>query len=409
MAVAISITPERGTLLNSQQETALLREAMRRNPASATLRPQLAKLFFRVDAFDACIALLSDSPAGPLSFFEHALLCDALLARNAPGDNGRAAVEADAALKHAINDRQRAAALALKARLARRDGADPVANDLLHTALALQPDHQNAYRMLALHHLGMGQPREVLALADRMAARGVAHSWLHASRTLSLVALGEFDAARAGEMAHRLRAEIMLEPPPGWDTIEAFNAALADEILRSSAIRRDRYGTASRDTDILDSLANGHAPLAAALVEQIARTAERHAATLDLVDHPWVSARPAAGVLTSWGVITQERGFENWHIHPEGWMSGVYYVAVPRAVQEGEDEGGCIAFGISDLVAGEAAAAAYGRDLLRPKPGLLALFPSQTYHRTYPHGQSERRICVAFDIWPSSVDARSGR
>lgn len=400
MAVAISITPERGTALNSRQECELLREAMQRNPVSAILRPRLAKLLNRVDAFDESIALLTDSPAGPLTFFERALLCEALLARNGPNDIGRAAIEADAALEQATNDRQRAAALVLKARLARREGVDSVADDLLHHALALDAHHQDAYRMLTLQHLRRGQPAEILALADRMAELGAVHSWLHASRTLSLVALGKLAAARSGELAHRLRAEIMLEPPPGWDDIGAFNAALADEILRNSAIRRDRYGTASRDTEILDSLANGHAPLAAALVEQIARTAERHAATLDDVDHPWVAARPASGRLTSWGAITQEHGFEHWHIHPEGWMSGVYYVAVPRAVQEGEDEGGCIAFGISDALMGEAAQA-YGRHLLRPKPGLLALFPSQTYHRTYPHGQSERRICVAFDIWPS--------
>ncbi len=401
MAIAISITPERGTALNSRQECDLLRQAMRRNPASATLRPRLAKLLNRIDAFDDCIALLTDSPAGPLVFFERALLCEALLARSGPGDIADAAIEADAALEQAINDRQRAATLVLKARLALRERADSVANDLLNGALVLQPDHQSAYRMLALHHLRCGEPEVVLALAHQMAALGVSHSWLHASRTLSLVALGEIEAAHANEMADRLRAEIMMEPPPGWGDIGAFNAALGGEILRNSAIRRDRYGTASRETEILDSLANGHAPLAAALVEQIARTAERHAATLDDVDHPWVAARPASGTLTSWGAITQERGFEHWHIHPEGWMSGVYYVAVPRAVQEREDEGGCIAFGISDLLMGEAAAQAFGRHLLRPQPGLLALFPSQTYHRTYPHGQSERRICVAFDIWPS--------
>lgn len=401
MAVAISITPERGTALNSRQECDLLREAMQRNPGSTILRPRLAKLLIRIDAFEACIALLTDSPAGPLTFFERALLCEALLARSGPEDIGRAAIEADAALYQALNDRQRAAALVFKARLARRDDAHFAANDLLNGALELQPDHQDAYRMLALHHLRREQPEALLALADRMAALGVAHSWLHASRTLSLVALGEIEAAHAGEIAHRVRAEIMMEPPPGWDDVGAFNAALEDEILRNSAIRRDRYGTASRETEILDSLANGHAPLAAALVKQIARTAERHAATLDNVDHPWVAACPASGTLTSWGVITQERGFEHWHIHPEGWMSGVYYVAVPRAVQEGQDEGGCIAFGISDALMGEAAAQAYGRHLLRPQPGLLALFPSQTYHRTFPHGQSERRICVAFDIWPS--------
>jgi hypothetical protein len=32
---------------------------------------------------------------------------------------------------------------------------------------------------------------------------------------------------------------------------------------------------------------------------------------------------------------------------------------------------------------------------------MLTLIPSHCYHRTYQHGTSERRICLAFDIWPN--------
>jgi hypothetical protein len=98
--------------------------------------------------------------------------------------------------------------------------------------------------------------------------------------------------------------------------------------------------------------------------------------------------------------MTDAEGFELWHVHQFGWISGVYYVDIPEAVTEGDDKGGCIAFGLPDDMVGEEAAAAFGEILVRPTPGLLMLFPSHTYHRTFAHGADERRICLAFDIQP---------
>ncbi len=400
MPATISIRPERGTALNTRQETDLLRVAVQRNPASTDLRARLAKLLNRTDAFDETIALLTSPAAGPLDYIETCRLADAYFARNGEGDIARAAAIASDRLATAENDRRRAALLLYLARAAMRGRRSTEAVVLLDRVLCLCPDHQEAYRRLAIHHLHNDEPAAVLALADRIAGQDVSHTWLFASRILAHVRLGDVDAARDQAMLERLRYTGTLPAPPGWDSIAAFNAALADEILANPALRIDRYGTASKDTVILDSLVSGGAVHARTLVDHIARTIEHHVATLAAVDHPWLSSRPASGTLNAWGAITREHGFEHWHVHPEGWMSGVYYVAVPDAVTTGSSDGGCIAFGIAEGLAGTEGAAAFGRTLVRPQPGLLALFPSYTYHRTYPHGQADHRICVAFDIWP---------
>ncbi len=53
---------------------------------------------------------------------------------------------------------------------------------------------------------------------------------------------------------------------------------------------------------------------------------------------------------------------------------------------------------------GAAASEQFGDTLVRPEAGLLTLFPSHAYHRTYPHqqdGPDAQRICLAFDLIPA--------
>ena len=39
--------------------------------------------------------------------------------------------------------------------------------------------------------------------------------------------------------------------------------------------------------------------------------------------------------------------------------------------------------------------------LVRPRPGLMVLFPSYFYHRTVPFRSEEKRISIAFDALPA--------
>ena len=68
----------------------------------------------------------------------------------------------------------------------------------------------------------------------------------------------------------------------------------------------------------------------------------------------------------SWSVRLHVGGHHSNHIHPEGWISAVYYVALPDAVVSGEQ--GWLTFGETGLKLG--ARERIDRKV-RPEPGLL--------------------------------------
>ena len=84
------------------------------------------------------------------------------------------------------------------------------------------------------------------------------------------------------------------------------------------------------------------------------------------------------------------------HIHPSGWLSGVFYIQCPQGADPDE---GAIEFSLHG----------YGYPVLdknhprhrhRPKNGDLVLFPSSLFHGTVPIKMEEERLIVAFDLVP---------
>jgi uncharacterized protein (TIGR02466 family) len=120
----------------------------------------------------------------------------------------------------------------------------------------------------------------------------------------------------------------------------------------------------------------------------------------ETAEHPFVRARPARWHLTMWAIIIEAEGFQVPHIHPSGWLSGVYYVRLPEVVHAPDGkQAGWIEFGepYSDI-------AHSVRPELRafePEEGLLLMFPSYFYHRTLPFVSDQQRISISFDVVPA--------
>jgi uncharacterized protein (TIGR02466 family) len=87
------------------------------------------------------------------------------------------------------------------------------------------------------------------------------------------------------------------------------------------------------------------------------------------------------------------------HIHPEAWLSGVYYPLVPEAIRSDEGGQGWLAFDEPDRHFPRSDEAPTLR--VRPTEGLLVLFPSYLFHRTIPFSGEGARISIAFDVIPS--------
>jgi hypothetical protein len=361
------------------------------------MRERLAALLTLADAFDEIVGLLSAAP--DRSFLEEIMLAQGGLALETPEGAALARTAADRALLIAASDPARSSALAARAKAEMRLGEAAAARASLDDALLLDPANKDACKRIAALELAEGSAEDLLELTDRLAAKGVAHSRLFAARALAQARSGDIAAAREtiGFEAFHHAAE--LAPPPGWSSISAFNAALAEELLVHPALRYERYGTASELTWRIDAPATGDAPHVRLLLDQISAAIRSHLERIAPADHPWVRARPASALLRSWCVITESDGYETWHVHQFGWLSGVYYVRVPEAISSGTGPGGCLSFGLPDELAGPEAAN-YAAQLVRPAEGLMLAFPSHAYHRTFPHGTGEKRICLAFDLRP---------
>lgn len=114
--------------------------------------------------------------------------------------------------------------------------------------------------------------------------------------------------------------------------------------------------------------------------------------------HPMLSRLPLKDdyyFTGSWSVKLTQQGFHSPHFHPAGWISGVFYVDVPKSIaQEGQ---GWIEFGRPNIP---------GLNdepefVVKPKAGRLALFPSYMWHGTRAFSSDETRLTVAFDLIPT--------
>jgi tetratricopeptide (TPR) repeat protein len=395
-----SLTIERPIALASTLEVVLLRQALAANPASIPLRAKLAFLLFIQDQFDEAIdlysQLLEQSPQAGWAV----MLAECHISKETPEADAEAGRLARLAAALAVDDHGRAEALAALGKVLIRQGRHDEARATLLAGLEANPKNTNVYKRLATLDLNAGAPEEVLDTADQLLGKGVGHARLLAARALAFADQGAFDKARDAVGLDRFLHRETLSPPEGWPDIAAFNAAVRAELTSHPDLRYDRYGTASHKTWRIDRPAFSSSVAIPALQQQIRRAVIDQVARLDAQDSPWTKARPADGILHNWCVLTDAEGYEEWHVHQGGWMSGVYYVDVPAAVSSGSGREGCIAFGLPENLVGDEASRAFGETLVRPESGLLLLFPSHSYHRTFPHGSDDRRICLAFDIQP---------
>jgi hypothetical protein len=396
------IAIEAVTQLDAGTEVALLSAAHARDPANALVFSRLVELLLELDRFDEVIALLG--PRVETLDFDLCLdLTKACFFKREP-DPVKAALAlraAETALILATNAEMRARALCDrgKALLELDREADGAAD--LREAFQLDRHGLMPFKRHAMLLLRERAFVELEAITAALLGEDVVNPNVLSARVLALAGLGQTEAARelAGFDAYALSEA--LEVPPGWNDLASFNAQLSAEIRANPGLRFERLGTASQQTWRVDAPARGATPAVHAALRAIAQQAERWIAALPLSGHPWLAARPAELQLNCWSVITEAEGYERWHLHPEGWMSGGYYPEVPAAVSNGTDVAGCFVFGLPAREIGSAAAAQFGEQLVRPYAGMLSLFPSHAQHATHPHGADAQRICLAFDLCPA--------
>ena len=106
-----------------------------------------------------------------------------------------------------------------------------------------------------------------------------------------------------------------------------------------------------------------------------------------------IENKPKNYKIVSWSNRLKKEGYNTPHIHPSGWVSGVFYLKVPSKIND--DEGG-IKFHLNgdDFINNNQ----LPTKTIHPKVGDFVLFPSSLFHSTIPFNSNEERVCIAFDL-----------
>ncbi|MDC6465283.1 tetratricopeptide repeat protein [Pelagibacteraceae bacterium] len=109
----------------------------------------------------------------------------------------------------------------------------------------------------------------------------------------------------------------------------------------------------------------------------------------------FITKWPNENEIEAWHVRLRKEGYQKSHIHPAGWLSGCFYLKIPKALKDNQ---GAIKFTFTGYD--------YPEDktletlIHKPKVFDIALFPSSLFHQTIPFSSQEERHVIAFDLMP---------
>lgn len=407
----------------------LIRDAIARRPGVGVYHANLAATLERAGRFDEAEAearrALQCSPDHPTALFT---LANALCAR----DQHEASIEiyrrttqlrpADFAVwsnlgtalgvlgRHEESARalaeavrllpDRAEVVANLAGALRLGGRREAAREAYLRALALDPALVTARVDLGRLQLEAGEPAAAAAALGEALARRPGDIRALAALEAALRQQGRTTEADELLGLDRFVACRQVAVPEPYATLADFNAALASHVLTHPTLDPEPPSKTTRGGSQTRELLDDYPGPVAQLERVIREAVQTYLEALPAGDpHPWLAARPASWSLTLWGTVLEHGGRQDPHIHPSGWLSGVYYVQVPASGESGDPEAGWLELGRPPASLNGAGAARTRR--FEPQEGQLLLFPSSCYHSTVPTSASERRISIAFDVVPA--------
>lgn len=241
---------------------------------------------------------------------------------------------------------------------------------------------------LARHFIRTGQFAALAVLTDRWMAGDAAHQfWPYASIAWRMSGDPRWQWLEGDE---RLISVIDLLPQlPQLPRLAKLLHRLHDGAGRY--LDQSVRGGTQTDGPLLSRID----PEIVALRAAIAEAVETYVAQLPPVDprHPMLKFRRdrRARFAGSWSVRLSAAGHHSNHVHPEGWVSSAFYVALP---DQSDGTAGWLTLGEPQA---ELATGLPPLRLIEPKIGQLVLFPSMMWHGTVPFATGQR-MTVAFDV-----------
>jgi Flp pilus assembly protein TadD len=275
-----------------------------------------------------------------------------------------------------------------------------IANDEAQVAtdtLALDPLNSHALMVLGTVSRNNGQPQVVLPFCRAALERNPGHIRARYELAVSFAMLGHSEQARQLIDLDRFVKVVDLAPPESYATAERFENALVNEILCNKTLKADPVDNATKGGFQTSGLPQLSDRAVRTVLDLIRSAVDRFEVSLpEGLKDPFVTDRPNQARLHAWAVVYPGDGRQMSHIHDDGWLSGVYYVTVPKA-SSGNPRGGCLVLGSLEHN-GPSTDQPWGTRDVHPVPGRLVLFPSYLPHATIPTKSTDQRICISFDV-----------
>ena len=280
----------------------------------------------------------------------------------------------------------------------------PQARVHLIRALQLSPGLHPAFKDLCVALIGMGEPAPVLDLCSARLRKVPGDQDALATLAIALRELGrDAEADRLVDCDAWLQRHV-LAAPPGYDSMADFNAALEAHVRAHPRLTTILFAQAThhgkRVNDLLEEPKGPVRQLEQMMLQALQTYRDTRPAW---PGHPFFAQPvPVRPQLRSWAVLMERHGHETPHIHPDGLISGVYYVRLPEVVAQHDAAGaGWIEFGAPDPLFATRRPAPTRK--VQPVAGTMLLFPSYFWHRTIPFDTQEERLSIAFDLTSLSM------
>ncbi len=272
--------------------------------------------------------------------------------------------------------------------------------DAYNAAIRFDSNNREATYKLASTLLANNDPNAALEAANDCIAidpycqnanayKAIAFSQLQRHSEWNL--LHNFD-----EMIHKTYFQV----PKGFDSLQSFNVQLEKDIRNHATLTWEPLDRVTSGGAVTKDILLNPSKSILAFEKALRSAIDKYRDGLThKSEHVFYSRLPKKYRITLIASILKENGKHPPHIHEDSWLSGVYYVRIPSAVNEMSDEReGWLEFGRPDYEVPDE----FEPDVtaVKPEEGAALFFPSYFFHGTIPFTGSEERIGIAFDVYP---------
>ena len=270
----------------------------------------------------------------------------------------------------------------------------------LRRALEINPRAPEVHTSLSIALFDLGDLQGSKKALDDSLELDPGNTHALANKAIVLHSLQEEDSLNELVDFDRLIQPVHIDSASGYNSLDDFNAALTRFACEHPSLQQGRVTKTTRNGSQTDALFPAARKEAKALERVIRKSVDRYIRERDReTDHPFLARPPRRYQLHCWATVLDAGGHQAAHVHPAGWLSGVYYAKIPEVIGD-RDQSGWIEFGRPDPRFYETSD--FPVRVMKPVEGLMVLFPSYFWHRTLPFESQEQRISFAFDILAES-------